>query len=76
MSDQGNDELKGQVTGLKRRVSILEAENGKYREAIEYTVRTLDLHKDPTANPLAKMCDRATAEAKLRDAIAPPKESP
>ena len=58
-----------QVAGLRRRVEILEAENALLRDAVAFTVRTLDLYNDPTANPLAKVCDKATAEKKLREAL-------
>jgi len=61
---------QSQIAGLKRRVDVLEAENDSLRNAVGFTVRTLDLHKDPTANPLEKIVDRERAEKMLRDVAA------
>lgn len=60
------DILIEQNAGLRKRIDVLEAENRRMREAVLFTVRTLDLCRDPQANTLAKMCDRHRAEEMLR----------
>lgn len=69
MSD---DDRAAQVTGLKRRIAILEAHNAKLVAAVQFTNKTLALCRDPNENPLAKMIDRQRAEDMLRDAAAVP----
>jgi len=62
------DEAADRLEGLRRRVALLEADNKRLHEAVGFAVRTLDLHKDPEANPLAKAADALRAEQLLRAA--------
>jgi hypothetical protein len=63
------DRTYEQIIGLQRRIAVLEKANKQLRDAVELTVRTMDLHKDPEANPLAKMIGRSRSEAALREAL-------
>ena len=40
-------------------------------QRLERWRRTIDLHRDPQANPLARAADAAIAEQKLRSAMGP-----
>jgi hypothetical protein len=59
------------LESFKLEAGRIKAENERFREAVAFTVRTLDLHQDPAANPLAKAADRARAEQMLRAALGP-----
>lgn len=54
---------------LRGQVEELQAENNRLKSAVAFTVRTMDLTRDPQANPLAKACDQQRAEKMLRDLL-------
>jgi hypothetical protein len=62
------NEAADRLESLRRRVALLETDNKRLHEAVGFAVRTLDLHRDPNANPLAKAADAARAEQLLREA--------
>lgn len=68
MSDEEHEKQK---EGLKRVIARLEAHNKKMIAAIQFTNQTLELCRDPQANPLAKIIDRTRAEDMLKDALRP-----
>jgi hypothetical protein len=62
-------ELREQNDGLRRRIAVLEKQHKQLVETVRFVDQTLRLFQDKTANPLAKMLDKARAEEMLAGAV-------